>query len=342
MASLINPITQQPIGVTYNQQNIGTTVRPSSTALLTIDSEDRFQSQTPYADRRATLGLSYNSTPFDFWITKAGALLTGFFTRLAVSEVVFPTAALPNINITTQIMLVTYELSGGSEISVNITLPVGFYSPFQLAAAIQAFVRTLDATLAGFTIQYGVAKQCRFTYATNSTTSIRFAPMVYNSVAYPFGTTTRQLFDLLGMSNFPNNVLAIQAATNITLCQASRYFDIVSPQLTYNQPLKDSSSQDVVRDSLCRLYVADPSQQNLGDMSGAGFVPAGCAPMVIYRNFNNPKQIAWSPNQPVGQLSFQIYDDCGNPCTLYNTGTSQTSPDAFNVNWSMTLLVSEN
>ena len=66
----------------------------------------------------------------------------------------------------------------------------------------------------------------------------------------------------------------------------------------------------------------------------------GCAPFVIYQQYNNPKQIQWQPNQPVpGYLVFQVYDvgDLLDSSAVYSANTSGQNED-----WSMTLLVSEN
>jgi hypothetical protein len=75
------------------------------------------------------------------------------------------------------------------------------------------------------------------------------------------------------------------------------------------------------------------------DASGANgitFCPPGCEPLTIYRNFTNPKQIQWIPNQNIGGfLQFQIYDDTG-------VILSDTIGNNGGVDWSMTILVSEN
>jgi hypothetical protein len=162
--------------------------------------------------------------------------------------------------------------------------------------------------------------------------------MPYNTTAYPYGENTKQLFDVLGFSSAGNSILAEFALTNrFTLCQSFRFVDVVCPQLTYNQALKDTMSQNIARDSLCRIYLGDALIPGALDCSTPDFCPPGCAPFTIYRNFANPKQIQWLGNQPVpGKLEFQVYDDAGD--LLSNAiGT-----DGEYLDWSMTLLVSEN
>jgi hypothetical protein len=85
------------------------------------------------------------------------------------------------------------------------------------------------------------------------------------------------------------------------------------------------------------VYLADANNAgaNTVPCENEAFTPPGCAPTVIYRNFSTAKQIQWAPNQPVaGFLQFQLYDDNGE--TLAGVG------GLTGLDWSMTLLVSEN
>ncbi len=75
----------------YSAKEAATTERPPSSAILGIDSEDRF---ADYASKRANAATS---TPYNFTIQKSESLMNGFFTRLAVTEVVFPWV-IPNIH----------------------------------------------------------------------------------------------------------------------------------------------------------------------------------------------------------------------------------------------------
>jgi len=336
MPMLINPVTGTTIGVPYNQQNIGQTIRPASTALLTIDSEDRF---TSYEQKRISF-TGYNSSPYDFTISKNESLMNGFFTRLAVTEVVFPTNAIPNISRTTNVINIEYA-SGGTTYNSTITLPEGFYTPIALETALQSTIAGTNALLSAFTMVYGVNTGIsilpQFRYKTNNpAVTIAFHPLPYNSVAYPYPNTTKQLFDLLAFNNI-NEAPAVGGGGGATNCEGTRYVDIVCPQLSYNQPLKDTSSQEIVRDALCRIYLVPNSYDNTFEPNTADYTPPGTVPTTIYRNFAQPKQIAWVPNQPIGQLTFQVYDDNG--ALLVPAG-----PNFFidNIEWSMTLQVTEN
>jgi hypothetical protein len=188
----------------------------------------------------------------------------------------------------------------------------------------------------------------------NSGTLIAFTPMTPNSTAYPYPANTVQLFDLLGF-----NLNAVVGASvlqqtytgGFTYCSPIRYVDIVCNQLTYNQALKDSMSQPIVRDTLCRVYLNVPgTTQSTISCADATFCPPGCAPTTIYRDFASPKRIQWLPNQPVpGYLSFQILDDTGAPLDESDPFFVFESPEGATVtgsanktDWSLTLQVTEN
>jgi hypothetical protein len=348
---------------------VGTTIRPPTTALLTIDSEDRFTSLT---NKRASTIASRNSSAYNFTITKNESLMNGFFTRLAVSEIVFPWT-IPNINGKTNTMIIDFKIDADPIETTFCSFITGFYTPIQLAQKLVTFVRGLDPAFSGFTMSYGDFGLPRFNYNTGSATiGIAFRPLLANNLPnpitypadsillFPYSDNTKQLFDVLGFSNL-NSVLAYGGATfasdtygNATLCQPIRYVDIVCTQLTYNQALKDTSSQVVSRDALCRLYLGNGSGSPLANTAlyslgstleppvfNQFYCPVGCAPFVIYQQYNNPKQIQWQPNQPVpGYLVFQVYDDVGDlldSSAVYSANTSGQNED-----WSMTLLVSEN
>ena len=333
MTSVLAPI--------YSARDSAITQRPTSTAILAIDSEDRFRD---YDDARDVAAGLRNRSPYSFSINKSQSLMNGFFTRLGVSEIVFPWT-IPNINARNSVIGVEYDIGAGP-VDDALTIPVGFYTPSMLAAEIQRQVRLLAPAagdLGSFVMTYGVdttgavpTQRPIFEYATTVVgVQIAFSPI-------PSGTTVpasrKQLFDLLGFT-LANTVLDTAERGTNTYCQATRYIDIVCTQLTSNQALKDTMSQPVARDVLCRVYVGDAQGvQSTVLPSSSTFCPPGCMPTTIYRDFSQPKQIQWIPNQPVpGYLQFDVYDDAGDALTDYVVGQVGNGS-----NWSMTLLVSEN
>jgi len=315
------------------------TIRMPSYAILGIDSEDRFKD---YTEARAVTSTSFNRSPYDFQITKNESLMNGFFTRLAITEINFPWV-IPNINDLTSQIRFEYQIVGNPAITVTIRLSYGFYRPSEIASEIQRIVRNLVLDLSGFNMRYGTDdteffpnQRPAFSY-DNVSFPIAFLPMDSDSPAYPYPASARQLFDLLGFSN-RNTTLSIVRDGLTTYCQSVRYIDIVCNQLTYTQALKDTMSQSVARDTMCRVYLGDANTPSTISPSDPLFCPPGCAPFTIYRQFSTPKFIRWLPDQPVqGNLRFQVFDDNG--VALADSVARET--DTESSNWSMTLLVSE-
>jgi hypothetical protein len=327
--------------------DVGQTIRFPSTSLLTIDSEDRW---ADYNQARAQQPGPYLD-PFNFRLQGNQVLSTGFFTRLGVSEVVMPWC--PNINPKTNKITInwTVPLVVGSQ-STTITLVDGFYTPDNLASTIQTLVRNIPgAPLPTFTMTYGNLDYPAFTYGSAETgVYVSFSPVPYQTADYPYPSTTKQLFDVLGFNNTndprdasgnPAPVPGLGTPPGIylghfTLCQAIRYVDIVCPRLVAYQGLFDGSSQGSARDSLCRVYLGG-FQSNL-QVNDSDFAPIGTLPVVVYRNFTTPKQIQWIAKQNISaNLEFQVYGDDGQ---LFSSNFEETN--LTQENWSMTLLLSEN
>jgi len=332
MTSVLAPI--------YSARDTAITQRPTSTAILAIDSEDRFRD---YDDAAANTGI--NRSPYNFQINKSQSMMNGFFTRLGVSEVVFPWV-IPNVNFYTALMPIEYDIGAGP-VNDFVDLPYGFYTPSMLASAIQAEVRALapaPGDLGSFTMTYGIdstgtapTQRPIFEYNTNIVgCTVAFDRMP--AVGQFTDRRRKQLFDLLGFSD-ANGTLAQGGEGTDTYCQTTRYVDIVCTQLTANQALKDTMSQTVARDVLCRVYVGDATGvQSTVLPSSSTFCPPGCMPTTIYKDFSQPKQIQWIPNQPVpGYLKFEVFDDAGFALSDYTPAAQGNG-----ANWSMTLLVSEN
>jgi hypothetical protein len=318
------------------------TERSPAYAILAIDSEDRFRT---YEDQRASSVGSYNDSPYNFQITKNESMMNGFFTRLALTEVCFPWAV-GNINTKTKSILFNYSIGGVAQPQATLSLTYGFYKPSEIAAALQVLIRALNPALNAFQVGYGVSNIPNFAFTRgNPAVQFSFSPLPSNSAVYPFPNTSKQMYDLLGLDISragTDTVLKSAITGGFTFCQAFRYIDITCSQLTYNQALKDTMSQTIARDTLCRLYVGDGPFTGTSTLSpgDANFCPPGCAPFVIYRQFTNPKFIRWLPNQPIqGNLQFVVYDDAGDQ--FGDLGPTVANPRLFEANWSMTLLVSE-
>ena len=316
------------------------TMRPSSTALFCVDSEDRYNT---YSQRRTA-----PTFPFTMSIVKNQALLNGFFKRVALTEMRMYWT-LPNIHPAWGNNTLTYNTGG---VDYTITIPSGFYDLASLMAVIQDEIQNEPT-----------APIATFIALPNTDGSSSYSSGGATTFFFPAPTSNvKTLYDML---NLTTTAAATTARGGVANLRATDYLDIVCNQLTYNQKLKDGSSAIFNRDIVERVYLDDTTKSlgryniNLFDSTGApdGFqAPAydptvftnGCTPFTIYRQFSLPKQIRWDDSQPLGNLIFELYDDQGRSLqTLWTTytpivGEPATAFYANSFAWNMSLLVSEN
>ena len=311
-----------------NNAEVGSavSVRPSSTALFTVNSADR------YAGNNIRRQIGVQTSPYDFTIRKNESLLNGFFTRMGITEISFP-MTLPNVDGSTSRMAILYTVSGSPEASSIFTPAFGFYTPSEIAAALQVKIRSLDASFSTATVTYGANSLPQFIVTMPAGATVSFAPIATTAgLPFPYDQNQIQLYDMFGFTLA--NALAQQAVVvgNFTFFQKYQYLDIVSTLLTGNQNLKDSTTSPVDRNILCRLYVDYENSYNVPP-SDPLFAPAGTTPITLYRKFPIPKFVQCDVKQPVGQLNFQVFDQDG--------FIIKSDPQFQDMDWKMSMLVSE-
>jgi hypothetical protein len=299
----------------------GVDIRQPSSAFLGVSTSDRY----------ATKSQRYNSpsSPFDVLLTSKQNFLNGFFTRIALTEVRIPWL-LPTIQSNRQdSMRLEYRTAAG--VTTFFTLRINgdaWYTPTTLAAEVQRAMRSASPISGGvnkpnFTCTYDTA-QYRFNYATNvAGDTMRFLPTLTNN--------TTGLYEMMAWLTTGMTAGFFSRTPKMIFTE---FIDIVCNQLTYAQDVKDGDTGDSTRDVVARIYLApegfsDPTQ-------------VGTAPFIVYRQFQTPKQIKWDSNLPIGQLSFQVYDDRGNILTngIDALGQAPFYDDQLG-DWSISLLVSE-
>lgn len=276
----------------------GVPIRMPSTANLMIDSADR--------DSPNTTGMA------DFYITKNQNLLNGFFTRIGATEVVMEWNN-PNVLLQENDTLSIVYQPAGANAPATATLGTGFYD---IATALDAIALQLTTALNALVPPpvFSVALRGGQYVLQND----QNAP--FTLVASPLQT---QLFP-----TYAGGALVFYPIGYADL-RPYRYIDFTSPQLTANQDLKDSTSKSITRDVIVRWYFAFSDEPPQLDKYNQPIL-MGYAPFKLLRTYNPPKQIKWSPNQPIGQLQFILYGNDG-----LKIATSVSS------NWLMTLQVSE-
>jgi hypothetical protein len=260
-------------------------------------------------------------SPWNFQITKRQSVQNGFMTRCATTEVVLEWY-IPNISEAFGNNTLIVDISGSGLVTNRlITIDEGFYTVEQLFDEIVVQLDAVAGTGVTFSVDPVVSPFSRFDLvATGGEFRIRTATALSEQLLLEPQTTVVPSYPLF-------------QGIDIRLY---RYLDFVSPQLTYNQDLKDNSTADIERDVLCRWYMAyDATTPGTTTVDAYGFpILMGYEPFVLRRLFNPPKQIKWDPLQPMGNLTFQVFG---------NDGDEVVDDDGDRItNWLMTLQLSEN
>lgn len=315
------------------ESDVVVTSRPSATAILAIDSADRYS--TFLSDT-----LTFTS-PYSFTITRNQSLFNGFFKRIAVTEFVFP-YYIPNVNASTNQLY--FKKNAGA--TTAITLAKGFYNPTQLAAEVETLLQAGGFASATVTFVKTPSPYVTGTFLieTNTADTIQF--LRGNTTSLPNSDTNINRFQLFDMMGLADDDAVEVGGVRVAPCRPIEYIDVVCSQLTYCQDLKDASTSILFRDVLARIYV----ETNVAPVvvySGGTAVDTidtipGTFPFTMYRRFETPKQIKWDNDIPIGSLKFELFDNYGNPL---NSGVAAFGGDdnnSFMPDWKMTLLISEN
>jgi hypothetical protein len=288
-----------------------TPIRQPSTANLMIDSLDRNNVNT--------------TTAADFVINKSYSLMNGFFTRIAATEFVLEwnepnLSANPygngNSNLGVQIIII----SGGTPGTYNFNVPQGFYTVAQYIDTILTIINASSGTT-GLTLTLTTSAG-GWTYISG-TAGISWSinpGVVIESFANPTPVVVPS-----GGKLYLNGIADMRLY---------RYIDVVSYQLTNNQSVKDATTGSAQREVLLRYYMDWDTPPLLDKYNYPIYM--GYTAFQNRRVYNPPKQIRWQPNQPIGQVSFQLYPNSGGTSNVIYLG------DTTGTNWRMTLQISEN
>ena len=303
----------------------GTTIRNPSTANFVVDSSDR--PGFPLA-----IANTYNNQSTNFTIQKNQSLFNGFFTRIAPTEV-WLDYCLNNIAQYWKNTLFYVSLTQGPVFTYAIiNLASGSYTT---ESALNSIVTLLNASApviaAGgtFSLTTGVTGLAQLHYEVGGNPT--------NFIISSTTGTGGQL-KLYAQLNFLADTWGNDFPVRCPNLLPTRYIDFVSNQVTYNQDVKDGSTALKTQDFVYRWYMAwdVPAPED-----GLGYPIYQGYERFISRRYNAfPKQIKWNPGQPIGQVQWSLYDDGGDLIDITGGGNPALSPG--DLEWSMTMLVSEN
>lgn len=263
-------------------QDKAVTTRAASTANFCVDSLDR---------------VNYGTAPSsDFIINKNQSLFNGFFTRIAMNEIVLDWC-IPNVGQFTENNTLSVVTAG--PVTTLVTLPTGHYT---IADALDSLVVALNAALGAGTFRL------EDKYGAVWVAGPSYGPVFLAETAGANFTILPS--PLQGQLTLKANVAGTAFPVTCPKLLPYYFIDFVSSQLTYNQDLKDNSTSPDNRDILYRWVFAQDNVPQALDRYGYPILQ-GYQPFVLRRYLSFPKQVAWDPKQPIGQLSFQVYTSNG-------------------------------
>jgi len=304
-----------PVQVAYDRTNKGVDIRNPSTANFLIDSQDRAGfNATTVASTAALVNRAA-----DFTITKTGQnLITGFFTRFALTEVELEWN-IYNVNSTNNSTGVSIRNTGtGGIVNYTVTIPIGNYT---VEEALDALLIQLNA------LPFGNV----FTLVDSATTgalgaagrkAIQLASprqfAFYTLTATPdTGPLTLNLAQNLGFLVVDFTALPLSSAGFQTAqtayapnLLAYNYIDITSPQLASQQKVKDATTSNFDAIDVIYRWVFANDEADPTAVDGYGYpILQGYYPFKSRRYLAFPKQVRWDPLLPIGNLQFQTYTD---------------------------------
>ena len=306
-------------------EHVGVPQRPPAYAYLLIDSKDRYTSLEQQ--------LVGNEPANKFSIQRGNALLYGYFTRLAITQVSFDWK-LPTVITGYNDTLLFFNTT--TQTLSTLTLPGGYYTPIGMADELQTQIRTV-AGFGAFTVVYDPT-QGALVFDTQGGNSFTFINPYDPYFGPTLGLTQSQqaniakTYVMLGLNGgsiytstwqvpqpppvVPGVVLQVANAPNFIY---TRYIDIVSKELTKYQNVKDNdtSPQNQLSQVVVRLYTTPPNTYiPTGEVPGAGTetdpsTTLGDRPFTLCVDYNTPKHIKWNPNEALYNTDFEVYDEFG-------------------------------
>jgi len=319
---------------------------PQANAILAVNSLDRYNaSQGPGgqpASFAKTLELQYNNTGQpcnNFQVGGFGALIYGYIKSITISQIQLqyniPTV-IPGTN--DAFFLNVFDSSTGLVKNALLEIPYGFYTPDELAAAIEIEINR--STLVGLVDVIYNEQSNGFIFDCNGAGDSCWFPDIPNikselerlSLNVASYINVLKFYRLMGIdivNATPRNTQTCNLTCNMLY---TPYIDIYSSALTKYQRVKDNSTNSTSESSLVsRIYLSgsgvlqaasgdavsittptyDVSGVLVSSTSPATTFPLGSRPFTVVQDPNSPKVIRWSKDETVYALDFQLRDQYG-------------------------------
>lgn len=330
------------------QGNRGVTTRPPAVALAVIDSSDAEQ-----YDKDTGFRIS-SSNPARVYINNQEAILFGYMTRIALTEIAIQYTT-PNVNRYNNTITIGCftPVTGTFVQAIRLTISVGFYSGPLLGkvladqlnanAALTAFFGpdtfavgigglvcgTGPIAVAGLTLK---AANSRFLIETSSDVG-RFSILPSNGSLGGLSKLPDDITNMMGITpTLTTSTSYTRLQGGFASMQYTPYLDITSTQLTRNQVIRDGSSKrgGIGSSLLARVYLENEFFQaraititynSDSEFDGATDNAIGTTEGTLRREFATPKQIQWNSNENVDFIDIQVLDAKGRPL-FYSPGVT--------------------
>lgn len=304
----ITPVTI--ISVVGAQITINQPVTANSGGNVIVSQSTTFNSsQTP--TQNALIGQYRNLPPYcnNFTISSPGALIYGYIDKIIISQIQVQ-YNIPTVCFGRNDTLV-FEWNNNLN-SQAIVIPFGFYTPDELAAAVQTLI-TNAPTLAPLNITVSFNERNGFTFTSTTPTNFSFpSPDILLGLNYTADEINRVLktYRLFGI-NFENSEItnqSTQTSFEYPNFLYTPYIDIYSDVLTNYQNIKDTNTSTAKPKGL----VARVLLSGVGNPQyTTGTAALGSTPFVMTADLNSPKIIQWSRDVAVPSIDFQLRDCYG-------------------------------
>lgn len=299
--------TVRIVSVAGAQITINTPVTANSGGNIVISQRTEYSSsQNP--TQNSLLGQYRNLPPYcnDFTISSPSALIYGYIDKIIVSQIQIqyniPTVCFGRNN--TLVFAWNNNLN-----SQSIVIPFGFYTPDELATAVQTLI-TNTPTLATLQLTVAFNELNGFTFVSGNNTNFYFpSPDILLGLNYNNAEINRVLktYRLFGI-NFENSEITNQprqTSFEYPNFLYTPYIDIYSDVLTNYQNIKDTNTSTAKPKGL----IARVLLSGVGNPQyTTGASALGATPFVMTADLNSPKIIQWSRDVAVPSIDFQLKD----------------------------------
>jgi len=310
-------------------------------AILAINSLDRYirgPANQPSANYLVAQYFGFGPYSNDFTIQSPGALIYGYINKIIISQIQIQ-YNIPTVvsELNDRFLIALPPIPPAAPVYYPITIPFGFYTPEELAAALQTRIDEIDE-LDPLEMSVAYTPGTGFEFQSQADPALEFYFPDLNEIEANPGETAESViralkaYRLLGMNVTNSLGDTRQISTVGPTFLYTPYIDFYSDVLTNYQNIKDTNTSVAKPKGLiARVYLSGGGNVQTTRPTGA----LGSEPFVVTVDLNSPKIIRWSPDVAVPSIDFQLRDAYGD--LIPTTPVTETLSTEFQ----MTLLCIE-